>query len=164
MFLSVLYTSAILFLLGLVWFLLFVFICKLLLDLHHELRFAYDICYNLSYACTCTIWQLFVLRYHTSSLFGIHVCLVMWDVGNMINSIGYWSCVSGVINIISTCKKIMQNMEEFDFFLCDLPACFLLLRVFIGGLIHGHPDRPWVAMPGMGGGWCWYASLGEWFH
>ena len=55
-----------------------------------------------------------MLHYHACSLVGIHVCLIMWDVGHMIVRIGDRACVSGVISIISTCKTIMNIVEAFD--------------------------------------------------
>ena len=49
--------------------------------------------------------------YHACSLVGIHMCLVAWEVWQMICWIGYWECIFGVIHIISTCKKIVWIVE-----------------------------------------------------
>ena len=67
---------------------------------------------NISHSRTCSVWKLILLCYHACSLVGIHVCLVMRDFGNMIFCIGYWTCVSGVIHIISTCKTVFYIVKS----------------------------------------------------
>ena len=99
------------------------------------------------------------LRYHACSLVGIHVCLVTWDVGHVIGGIGNWACVSGVINIISTCKAIVQIVEVFDFVgvgrlhVSCSSVSYLSACPSASTAAHGLLRLVW-------GSWCWYASFG----
>ena len=43
------------------------------------------------------------------------MCFVTWDVGNVIGGIVNWACSAGVIDVIYTCKSIVQIVEDFDF-------------------------------------------------